>query len=99
MLKRLIDIILILTLIFQLLPANKVGRSLLFDLSDDDYSDSCTCKTQFPQIEEEFKYVDAHYTLVSVPCKDIAVALYHFSETLPVLHAEAIPTPPPNPAA
>lgn len=99
MLRRLIDIILILTLIFQLLPANKAGRSFLFDLSDDDYSDSCTCKAQFPQLEEESKWVDAHYNLVNVPCKDVQVSLFHFSENLPVPHAEAITTPPPDAVA
>ena len=81
---------------FQLLPANKAGRSLLFDLSDDDYTDTCACKTQLRQVEEDYKYVDASHGWIQVPCKDIIVFLHHFPENIPVVHAEAIPTPPPD---
>ena len=81
---------------FQLLPANKAGRSLFFDLSDDDYADTCACKTQVRQIEEDYKYVDAHHSWIHVPCKDILPSLFHFSENIPVPHAQTILTPPPD---
>ena len=80
---------------FQLLPANKAGRSFLFDLSDDDYADSC-CKTQVRQIEEDCKWVDANHSWINVPCKDVAVSPCHFSESIPVPRAETIHTPPPD---
>ena len=96
MLRRIIDIVLIFTLLFQLLPANKAGRSLLFDLSDDDYADTCACKTPLRQVEEDYKYVDAHNGWIHPPCKDITILLYHFTEDIPVSHTEAILTPPPD---
>ena len=96
MLRRIIDIVLIFTLAFQLLPANKAGRSLLFDLSDDDYADTCTSKTPLRQIEEDYKWVDANHSWIQVPCRDVAISLYHFSEMIPVPHAETIHTPPPD---
>ena len=94
--KRIIDIILIFTLALQLLPANTAGRLLLFDLSDDDYADSCTCKAQLRVIEEDSKYVHTYHSLVNVPCQDITISLFHFSVTLPAPRALAIPTPPPD---
>ena len=96
MIKRLIDIILIFTLIFQLLPANRAGRSLLFDLSDDDCSDAPACKAKLSQIEEEYKDIHSYYSLVNVPVKNVTVSSFHFSENLPVTHPQAIPTPPPD---
>lgn len=96
MLKRVIDIILIFTLIFQLLPANKAGRSLLFDLSDDDCSDAPACKAKLTQTEEDYKDIHPYHSWVNLPCKNVAVSLFHFAENLPVIHARAIPTPPPD---
>ena len=96
LLKILIDIILILTLIFQLLPANKAGRSLLFDLTDDECADATCCKAKIPQIEEDYKDIHAYYSMVDIPCKSLNVSLFHFSENLPVTHPPAIPTPPPD---
>ncbi|MBE7171431.1 MAG: hypothetical protein INR73_12620 [Williamsia sp.] len=81
---------------FQLLPANKAGRSLLFDLSDDDYADTCACKTQLRQVEEDYKYLDVTHSWVHVPCRAVTVALHHFTEDIPVPHTESIPTPPPD---
>ena len=80
---------------FQLLPSGKAGRSILFDLSDDD-ADAAACKVQLLQMEEEYKDVHHYHSWVSLPCGNPPVSLFHFSENLPEPHPLAIPTPPPD---
>ena len=81
---------------FQLLPANKAGRSYLFDLADDECTDAPACKAKLPQTEEDYKDIHAYHSWVSIPCKNVTVSSFHFTENLPVTHPQAIPTPPPD---
>jgi len=96
-LRGLIHILLTFTLVLQLFPTNQSGRFFLSDLPDDECSEMAGAKGQLRQlVEEEHKDIHIEHNGITIHFTNINNQLFHFSETLPVLHAGAIPTPPPN---
>jgi hypothetical protein len=95
--RGLIHILLTFTLILQLFPTNQSGRFFLFDLPDDECSDMACAKGQLRQlVEEEHKDIHIEHNWITIPFININKRLFHFSESLPIPHPGAIPTPPPN---
>ena len=95
--KRIIHILLIVTLVIQLFPTNQAGRFFCFDLPDEEYTDLGGAKgNQLRQLTEEEKDLHIDHTWEPLCFVNAKNNLFHFSERLPIPHPGAIPTPPPN---
>ena len=96
--KKVIHIILILTLLIQLLPTNTSGRFILQGSCKEDNSElpDATANQLRQLIEEDHKEICLDHHRISVNFVNIINAVYHFSEMLPIPHFGAIHTPPPN---
>ena len=97
--KKIIHLLLILTLSIQLFPTNQAGRFFLLDLPDDEFADMAgsSSTNQLRQfVEEEHKEFQIEHNWIVVPFIHLNSKRYHFSVSLPDPHPGAIPTPPPN---
>jgi|GEM_PF-3059145 len=96
--KKIIHLILLLTLLIQLFPTNQAGRLFLLDLPDGEYTDMANSSSdQLRQIvEDEHKEIYIEHTWITVLFVHITNTRFRFSVSLPDPHPGAIPTPPPN---
>ena len=79
----------------QLLPVSRLSR-YVFDMEDESATDITASKAMKQLAEEEYKEIHIEYTGLTISSIAISKAVFHFDETLPVLHPGAIPTPPPD---
>jgi hypothetical protein len=96
--EKLLHIILIFTLILQLFPTTISGKFFMFGQAKEECMDmSGAAKNQLKQVNEEQHkeiHLESHGLILTL--LNLTVFMFHFSEMLPLLHFDSIPTPPPN---
>jgi hypothetical protein len=96
--EKLLNIILIFTLILQLFPTTTSGKFFMFGQTKEECMDiSGAANGQLKQLNEEQHkeiHLESHGLILTL--LNLTVHIFHFSEMLPILHYGSIPTPPPN---
>ncbi len=95
LLRRIVHIVLIFTLAIQLFPSNQAGRFFISGCPEDENTDFGASKSLRQLIEEE-KEIHTMNDWITLHFVRLNTAVFHFSEKLPLPHAGAVHTPPPN---
>ena len=98
MVKKILNIVLTLTLALQLFPATSTGRLFLFDTPEEECRDiSESSKNQLRQFDEEqHKELPLGKPAIETPLFNLTILAIQLTERIPLYHYGSIHTPPPN---